>query len=420
MGVTQLTDPMTFEITLGQPVKGKDFFDREETIMEIWNSLERTSVLLVAPRRFGKTSIMRKLSDNPKNGFKPLFFDVEHIESPQEFILELLEEIQKRGTWKERTATGIKKLLTTAGEHIEEVEAASLRVKLRESKNVNWKMLGKQLLKIVTKYEKKFLIILDEFPEMIKLMIENDKKASTNESKVFLAWMRQLRLTMPEDLQLRFLFAGSISLDSIVGKIHCGPKINDLKRIKVGPFSQKHAQEFIKALFQSENIKIQELVIDAMLEEIGTPIPYFIQVLTSALVRESRDQGCQIDREFVQEVYQQYLLGSDYKNYFDHYHLRLAEYYLDSDNSLEKVNVAKRILTEISIVDISPAQQLYQLYLGGTGTTEDPEGFAELMGLLQDEFYLEYLPGEESYRFYSKLLRDWWYRHFAVVKVRER
>ena len=52
-------------LTLGPPAKGDDFFDREEVIQEIWNILERSSILLAAPRKFGKTSIMLKLRDEP-------------------------------------------------------------------------------------------------------------------------------------------------------------------------------------------------------------------------------------------------------------------------------------------------------------------------------------------------------------------
>ena len=43
---------------VGPPVSGEDFWDREEVIELIRNSLKKQSVLLSAPRRFGKTSIM--------------------------------------------------------------------------------------------------------------------------------------------------------------------------------------------------------------------------------------------------------------------------------------------------------------------------------------------------------------------------
>jgi len=40
------------------PAMGKDFFDREKEVEEIVQSLGKDNVLLVAQRRYGKTSVM--------------------------------------------------------------------------------------------------------------------------------------------------------------------------------------------------------------------------------------------------------------------------------------------------------------------------------------------------------------------------
>ena len=221
---------------------------------------------------------------------------------------------------------------------------------------------------------------------------------------------------MPGDLKLRFLVGGSISLENIVNQIHCGSKIADMKRIKVGPFSKENAALLVKALFDGEGVTMDDTTQEAILTSIGTPIPYFVQIMVGALVRESRNLKKDLSPEFVEEIYFNYLLGSDYKNYFEHYYSRLAEYYVSTDQRKDMVNAAKALLTEMSIVELVPKRQLYQIYLDETGQTRDEDGFGELMALLEDEFYLEYVADEESYRFYSKLLRDWWYRHFGMLK----
>ncbi|NOQ33047.1 MAG: ATP-binding protein, partial [Methanosarcinales archaeon] len=48
-------------LPVGNPAIGDDFIDREKEIDQIISALEKDSVLLIAPRRFGKTSIMRRL-----------------------------------------------------------------------------------------------------------------------------------------------------------------------------------------------------------------------------------------------------------------------------------------------------------------------------------------------------------------------
>jgi len=407
---------MSIRLTQGPPVKGDDFFDRKDVIGEIWDSLERSSILLTAPRRFGKTSIMFHLRDNPTNGFTPFFFDVEHVESPDEFILELIEETHKKGKFREKVKSGIHSFFKAAGERIEEIEISQIRVKLRESEEIDWKALGKHLIEIIAKSEKKLLLILDEFPEMIKLMIDRDRELGTNQTKVFLGWFRNIRQTMPENVKLRFIIGGSICLENLLRQIQCISKINDMDRIKIGPFSSEESLRFIRELFSGEGEETDESIPKTIEEQIGTPIPYFIQIMVMALLRESRNLKREITLDFVKDVYESYLLGTDYKSYFDHYYLRLSEYYSSIGGERDMLKAAKAILTEISIIDTVPKHESYQRYLDETHQTSDEDGFVELMSLLEDEFYLEYHPESESYRFFSKLLKDWWYRHYGMLK----
>ena len=244
------------KLTQGPPVKGNDFFNRKDIIADAWDSLEKSSVLLVGPRRFGKTSIMFHLKNKPRKGFSTLFFDVEHIESPEEFIVELIEELQKHKEMWKKIGPGLISFFKKIGEQVEEIEIQKIRVKLRESRSVKWKDLGKQLIILLEKNEKNLLLIFDEFPEMIKSMIERDRKNSSDETKVFLSWLRKIRLTI--STKFRFVIGGSISLDNILNQIHSSAKVNDLVRIKVGPFSNENAQRLIRELFASEKQKITD------------------------------------------------------------------------------------------------------------------------------------------------------------------
>ena len=48
---------------IGKPAKGEDFFDRERETRRLWDRLDTDNVLLLAPRRVGKTSLMYRLRD---------------------------------------------------------------------------------------------------------------------------------------------------------------------------------------------------------------------------------------------------------------------------------------------------------------------------------------------------------------------
>ncbi|MCK5176140.1 MAG: AAA family ATPase [Candidatus Aenigmarchaeota archaeon] len=409
-------DNKIIKITEGVPARGDDFFNREDALNDIWKVLEQSSILLIGPRRFGKTSVMRRLWDNPEKEYIPIFLDIEYVESPEEFILVLIDEIKKNETTWNKVKLEINDFFKVADDKIEEVGISSIQVKLRKTKDKNWKNLGSHLIDLMTKNEKKILFIFDEFPEMIKLMIRRDKKNNTNETELFLRWFRAIRQNASKNLKLRFIVGGSLCLENLLRQINSIPQINDLHKIKVGAFWDEEAIEFIKALFAGENKKIDDIIPNTILKHIGTPIPYFIQLMVGALVRESRNLKKEITEEFVKEVYENYLLDSDFKSCFEHYHLRLSEYYENIGGEKDMVVVAKAILTELSIQESISKVELYNLYLRKTNLSDDMDEFGCLMLLLEDEFYLEYNPETESYCFLSKLLKDWWYRHFGMLK----
>ena len=63
----------------GGVLTGEAVIDRENEINKIWMALENQSVVLISERRVGKTSIMRKMETNPKNGWYPILYLIESI-----------------------------------------------------------------------------------------------------------------------------------------------------------------------------------------------------------------------------------------------------------------------------------------------------------------------------------------------------
>jgi len=74
------------KIVIGQATRGEDFFPRPKITNEIWAKLEAGSnVLLVAPRRIGKSSILFDLLDNPKEGYIVIYYTSESVNNHNEF-----------------------------------------------------------------------------------------------------------------------------------------------------------------------------------------------------------------------------------------------------------------------------------------------------------------------------------------------
>ncbi len=55
------------DFIVGSPARDDDFCFREEFLDDLWDSLKKHNILLLAPRRTGKTSVMYRMLDRPKD-----------------------------------------------------------------------------------------------------------------------------------------------------------------------------------------------------------------------------------------------------------------------------------------------------------------------------------------------------------------
>jgi len=78
----------------GQVVFGRDYFSRPKDEERVWRRLKRGGHLLVlAPRRVGKTSLLRHLENNPREGFVFLYVMVQSCNTEHQFYKEILEKL---------------------------------------------------------------------------------------------------------------------------------------------------------------------------------------------------------------------------------------------------------------------------------------------------------------------------------------
>src|SRR5687767_7870119 len=84
--------------TRGKAALGDDFFGRADELAELLDTLRRDNVLLLAPRRVGKTSLMHAVADRWRaGGDSVLFVDVQGAASELQFVRRLAAAIDKSG-----------------------------------------------------------------------------------------------------------------------------------------------------------------------------------------------------------------------------------------------------------------------------------------------------------------------------------
>ena len=83
----------------GNPVDGDDFFGRKDELCQLRSSVEAGNhVLLVGPRRVGKSSLVAELARQlAKAGWTPVKVDVQHTADEAAFLHEIHESIRQTG-----------------------------------------------------------------------------------------------------------------------------------------------------------------------------------------------------------------------------------------------------------------------------------------------------------------------------------
>jgi hypothetical protein len=398
------------ENRVGPPVRGEDFYGREAFVKLVSDKLKVGHVLLAAPRRFGKTSVMYRLMDAPQWDHHIVHADLEHLTEPAELITRLIEQIAKDSNLAKKILRGLSYLPKQIGslfrENIEEIELFEWKVKIREQLRPRWQESGEELFKRVAAAQNTVIFFLDEFPMMIDRMARS--AAHREEAKTMLRWLRALR-QRPDITNVRFLIAGSIGIDHVLNALGEITAINDFEQLRLDPFPPKVAAAFLDALAGSHNISLSQPGKRKMLDLVGTPVPYFLQILFSEATKAHVQDGEPITPEKIERLYHDKVLGVDCKTYFDHYYGRLRDYYQPHEEK-----ATKRILRELAVVGSMTRDAGYQFYKAEVGRQADLEEFNRLMTNLENDFYISFDAGARQYVFACKLLRDWWLRHYGM------
>ncbi len=397
------------ELIIGSPPRGEDYFGQDELIENIWSKLENDNVLIVAPRRFGKTGAMFKLLDAPRNQFKPFYIDVEAINSAANFMIELIAMLLRDAQIKKmmfEVWQGTKGFGNFLRNLPEAIDVGGVKVNLREKTDVSekWLSYGERIMSLLSQDGPRLLLMIDEFAVMINTIAKTNKK----EMEQLLRWFRAARIA-PET-QTRFVIGGSINLISTLDGYSLVDTVNDLAIIRLKPFKPKVAKEYINLIFESRKLKLSKNLVEEILILVGEPIPYLLAVLLSSIIVKQRTTKKKITSDMIFTAFSDDLLGGAASAFFNQYRSRISDYYSDSERI-----AAKSILGVLSKSEKSVSKNtLYQIYLKTLNlqpTTIDEENFLQLMNKLDNDFYV--VSRDHFYSFHSRVIRLWWKNHYG-------
>ena len=330
---------------VGPPVRGSDFYGRDQFVDLVWEKLSFGHVILAAPRRFGKTSVMYRLIDAPRGDYRLIHSDLEHFREPADLLTSLVVQFSKDDGLS-RIAAALsyvpRRLWKGFRDSVDEVEVHKLKIKLKEAIRSRWQESGEELFAVVAGSSHKVIFILDEFAVMIDRMAR--RQESLDDARTLLRWLRHLRQA-PEMKNVRFLIAGSIGIGHVLRQMGETASINDFEQLKLEPFPANVADDFLCALADAHDVPLPDPVRREILQSIGTRVPYFLQVMFSEVSKAYKQGGGAPTPATVQKIYFDKVLGVDCKTYFDHYYGRLRDYYEPEDERAAKA-ILRRLAEE--------------------------------------------------------------------------
>lgn len=400
---------------LGNWVDNDRFFNRDNEIRLLSEKLlDGASVLLVAQRRIGKTSLMREAARRLSDRIVALHVDLEKAFSPEDAIVELsLATKGFDGIWKKVTSVFGGAVEATLSK-LESIQVTGVAVKLRsELSEENWKDTGDRifsaLASISEKEGKQVVIFFDEVPILVNRMLKGEDNAMTPARKrstdAFMSWLRDNVLRHRGRVCL--VITGSIGIEPILNQASLSGTINVYAPFELRPWSDDTAVSCLMALAKNKRVPLSLAAAKHMTVLLGCSIPHHVQMffdhLHTAFVEAGSPEA--IELADIDRVYKESMTGLRGHPELSHMEERL-KMVLPGD----QFALALSLLTEAAVAGKLTQEAALKLASQHSSMNER-EALLTVLHILEHDGYLS--KSDSYYVFVSSLVRDWWKRRFS-------
>ena len=378
----------------GGNLEPQSVYGRDALIEMLWDRLESQSILLNAERRIGKTQVLRKMQAQPRNGWRPVFRDLERIHSAQEFAEFVYDEVQQFLGKAARAKNFMQKFL-------EESETDYVNLKGR-----TWKKLLTSAVEDLmhAKMPERLVFFWDEVPYMLGNILRSQDDGPQVAAEV-LDTIRSFRV---EQQQFRVILTGSIGIHHILGLLSAAgiptSAKNDMFPVTVTPLAPADAERLAADLLTGEGILTPNLSESAatIAEEVDY-FPYYIHHVVAGLRLEQLSATEVNIKDFVARQ----LVDATDPWQLAHYRDRLKTYYHEGDDA-NNVAIILDVLaqTEHPAASMS-VDQILNASQSIAATLKNRNDLLRLLRLMDADHYLS-RETDGTYKFRFPLIRRWW------------
>jgi len=378
-----------------------DCFDRDKEAEKLWYHFKKgRNVLMLAPRRMGKTVLLERLKEESEgNGFRAIVLDVEGYRHEKDFFQQMCASIQ------EELGAG-QALLGALTERLRRVVhgADNLQGDWRNLLlNMDWRLFADHLVAQLEEATdgKTWVFLVDEITIFTKALLDGQGVTAASD---FLYKLRQL---CREHRKVRWLFTGSIGLDTIARRHGFEGSLVDLEIFSLEPFGLETAKGFLQQIAERNSVVMSEVAASTLCERLGWLSPYYLEKIGEAAC-ERVPRGKEVDREAA-NLAADSLLGLAQRTYWSTWREHLDKNCPEPERT--------RLFTILAETARNPdGASIDTLLLTLNRAGSEPLGEISLRGYLdtlEADGYLNANPERSRFQFRMNLLREWWLRYVA-------
>lgn len=282
----------------GKPVTGENFLDRKNDVPLFKTYLDNNqSIMIKAPRRFGKTSIVKHLLENKSNNFVYIYIDVKSaitLKSLADTIINHTYALLGLSGFLEKARKSIFDIIKSVSQlTIKADDIAEATIKFIEKGDVDEMEYYLHALTLIEKVAEKKSIntkfVLDEFQDILKI-------ANTD-------ILDKSRSIMQHHNNVTYIFLGSIeSIMTHIFENKASAFYHFAKIIRLAPFDIEEIVGFAENVFNNLGVIYPDKFKEYIALFKGHP-DYTIQYLQKLYINVMAYNKKELSREFLQEMF---------------------------------------------------------------------------------------------------------------------
>jgi len=260
----------------GDPVTGKHYLRRSNLSKTVTQFLtNHIHVVLIGPRRFGKTSfVLDLLSLLEGEGYTTLFVDIFGITSHKDFIQQMLRALKAKKGWLGRVLDAFPKLRPKLSTEVNQMGSHAFGLSFETASDKDVKDAIQDLLVGLQKLGSKVVVAIDEFQKVAEIDDQGWLEATLR------THMQQLKNTA-------FLFTGSrrgIIYDMLNNRSR--PFYRSCQSLEFPSFGEE-LTDWVVERFEAVGIQCAPKVVHHLRKEVQQ-VPNYVQMVCFHLVVEGQ------------------------------------------------------------------------------------------------------------------------------------